>query len=86
MTKKKAQSGKQTTQEQLEDLAELAASLNVPDDAFEGDLRDAADMEADKLFDGIKDAVLLDKLEFLWLSGYQLGRLRELIEEYAQQS
>ncbi len=83
MAKKKIIKQEKSYREVLKELAELAGKLNLADDALDGDLRDAADEEANLIYDNIKDAVMLEKLEFLYMHGYQLGRLREIIEELA---
>ncbi|MCI0462479.1 MAG: hypothetical protein L0Z62_36475 [Gemmataceae bacterium] len=67
--------------EQLEDLSELAGKLNAPDGFLDDELQDACDADARLTFEEIRRSILLDQLEFLYLRGYQVGRLRELIEE-----
>jgi hypothetical protein len=82
--KAEAKRGAPSSQERLEDLAELAGKLNLPDDALDGDLRDAVNEEANLIYKGVKDSVLLDKLEFLHRRGYQIGRLKTIIEELSR--
>jgi hypothetical protein len=71
---------KPTAQETLEDLAELAGRLNIPDDHLDGELEDAAESDMRLTLKRLQEAVWLDKLEYLYERGYQLGRLRELIQ------
>lgn len=77
MTKKKP------TEPTYQSLAKLAADLGMPDGALDGDLQDAADEEAQLIYELIKDESLEDQLEFLYLHGFQMGRLEEIIREYA---
>lgn len=79
MAKRKTK--KSSTSESLEDIAELAGKLNVPDDALDGDLRDACDDDADMAYQEIKESVWLDKLNFLYLHGFSISRLREIVVE-----
>jgi hypothetical protein len=65
------------------DLAKLCQSLNVPDEAFDGDLRDAADDAAELIFETVKGQDWDEKFQFLMDHGFQPGRLQQLIEEYA---
>ena len=67
----------------LDDLVKLASELKLPEGAFDGDLRDAADDEANLIYDNVKEEALYEQLEFLHMHGFQLGRLEELIREHA---
>ena len=80
-----AKKQKKTATESLEDLVEYAHKLRLPDGAFDGDLQDAADMDAELAYETVKDAVLLEQLEFLYLRGWQLVRLKEMIKELAEE-
>jgi len=78
--KKKA---KKTPQETVDDLVELTQSLNMPEDALDGELQDAAQMDAELAYDAVKNAVMIDKIEFLVSRGYRPNRIRQIIEEVA---
>lgn len=78
MAKKKQP--EKTSQETLEDLAELAGRLNLEDDHLDGEIEDAAEADKQLTLEHLQEAVWLEKLEYLYARGYQLGRLRELIQ------
>jgi hypothetical protein len=68
-------------QESLEDLLELAQSRNIVEGFLDDELWDCINYDARVKYKAIADAVLLDQLEFLRSHGYQLSRIRELIEQ-----
>lgn len=67
----------------VEKLAELFDNLSVPENALQGDLRDAADSEADLIYDDVKNENVEEQIQFLYLHGFGLARLEEIIREYA---
>lgn len=81
MTKRKKP--KQSDGPTLHELTALAQHLELPAGVFDGDLRDAADDEADMIYEDAQNSTLREQLEFLHMHGYQLGRLEEIIREYA---
>lgn len=85
MGRKKVKEAEKTNQERLEDLSQLWGKLNLPDDAFNGDLRDAADEEADLIYENIKESVALEKLEFLYIHGWEIGRLEQMVREWKKE-
>lgn len=68
----------------LADLSELAGSLNVPDECFDGDIDDTAKAAALLIAENVKGGLWLDKLEYLHQHGYQLTRLKQLILDAAK--
>lgn len=66
---------KKTATETLEDLA----ALGIPDGALDGELWDACESGAQLQHETIKEAVLLDQLQFLHDHGYALSRIAELV-------
>lgn len=80
MAKRKAKAEPEPT---LESLTALWDKLGLPEDAFVGDLEDACDDEAAMMFENIKAETIREQLYFLYLHGFALKRLEELINEYA---
>jgi hypothetical protein len=67
--------------DRFQKLVDLARSLGLPDGAFDDDLEDAANREAELIFELMTSESLYRQLEFLYLHGFDLGRLEELIRE-----
>ncbi len=73
----KAKKTKRSPQEQLEDLALEGA----PDGVLDDELEDAAMADMRMELEDIQGRVLLDQLDYLYMRGYDVGRLRQLIKE-----
>jgi hypothetical protein len=70
----------------LEDLCQLAGKLNLPAGALDDELWDACEASVRLQHENVTSSSLYEQLEFLHLSGYALGRLKELIEEAAREN
>lgn len=70
----------------VDDLLELAHSLNLEDGALDDELFDTCNSVANKLFKKISGGILYDQIEFLLQNGYDPGRLAEIIEEIANET
>lgn len=82
--KKKNPPGEPTLDEQIAELVTLAESLDLPDDALDGDLHDAAEEEAELIYEGIVEDTLHEQLKFLAMHGWHLSRLAEMLREAAK--
>ncbi len=69
----------------IDELVSLAKKVGLPAGAFDGDLEDACDDEAEIMKENVKSESLGEQLQFLHMHGYQLGRLAELIRELAKE-
>lgn len=77
---KKKKAGKFQT---VEDVLELANGLTFLDGALDDELDDVCQTEALLAAEAIKGAVLWDQIEYLYLRGYSLDRIAEIIRENA---
>jgi hypothetical protein len=68
----------------VDDLLDLAASLNLPDGALDDEIYDTCNDIARRLWKKVTGGVLLEQLEFLIQNGYDTERLAEIIEELAE--
>jgi hypothetical protein len=72
---------KPVKQETIDDLVTYAQRVNMPDGSLDDELWDACQSAAKLAHENIKDAVLMDQIEFLHNHGYTISRIRELIDE-----
>lgn len=68
-------------EDKLFDLEELYHALGVEGDALLGEVEDAAEVEAALIVENIMSESVFERLKFLYLHGYELGRLEEIIRE-----
>lgn len=78
---KKNQSQETQLGNEIQRLTELAESLNVPEDIFDGEIDDIAQDEAKRLADIMKNESWRRKLNYLYMGGFAIGRLEEFIQE-----
>jgi len=68
-----------TTDETIGILVKLAESNGFDPEILDGEIRSAAEDEAELIYENTKSESLRRQLEFLFFHGYALGRLREII-------
>jgi hypothetical protein len=78
VAKKKAQ---QPVDQQLEDLCEELQKNPLPDGVLDDELHDACQSDAEQAYENIKESVLLEQITFLYERGYNIPRIREIVEE-----
>lgn len=69
----------------LSKLCKIAEEIGLPEGVFDGDLEDACDDEAELMKENIKSDTLYEQLEFLYLHGFQLNRLEQMIHGLAKE-
>lgn len=80
---KKVDKRRAAEKDDVAELVALAERLNLPVDALEGDVRDAAESAAELAAETAMEGGLAEQINFLLDNGFQPGRLGELIKEYA---
>jgi len=81
--KKKVEKAMRLPSEELRELVELAKTLNVSEDTFEGEIEDCANDDAKMMAEEINGGTWYTKLEFLFSHGFRMERLRGLLQENA---
>ena len=67
----------------IDELVSLAKSLNMIEDALDGDVKDAAESAAELEAESANNTGVRRQIEFLLDNGFAAARIEELIREYA---
>ncbi len=69
------------SEDTLAAVVELAVVSGFDVEILDDCIRDAADLEADMIYDNAKSESLSAQLEFLHMHGYAISRLRQIVEK-----
>lgn len=77
----KSKKPKKSILEQMEDLSKELLKRPLPEDVLNDELWDACQSGARLEHESIREAVLLDKIDFLYHRGCSLERIKEMVNE-----